>query len=73
MPIHKAIHKYGSENFQLEILEECNIENLDCRETFYINKYNSRDRNIGYNLLEGGNKVPTMRGFNNPKSVCQKK
>jgi hypothetical protein len=69
MPIHKAIHKYGSENFQLEILEECNIEDLDCRETFYINKYNSRDRAIGYNLLEGGNKGPTMKGIDNPKSV----
>lgn len=69
MPIHKAIHKYGSENFQLEILEECNIEDLDCRETFYINKYNSKDRAIGYNLLGGGNKGPTMKGIDNPKSV----
>ena len=56
MPIHKAIHKYGSENFQLEILEECSIEDLDCRECYYIDKYNSRNREVGYNILEGGNK-----------------
>lgn len=69
MPIHKAIHKYGSENFQLEILEECSIEDLDCRECYYIDKYNSRNREVGYNILEGGNKGPTLKGVENGYSV----
>ena len=49
---HNAIHKYGIENFSIEILEECNIEDLNSREIFYIAKYNTfKD---GYNLTIGG-------------------
>ena len=49
---HNAIHKYGIENFSIEILEECNIEDLNSREIFYIAKYNTF--NNGYNLTIGG-------------------
>lgn len=49
---HNAIHKYGIDNFSIEILEECNIEDLNSREIFYIAKYNTFDK--GYNLTIGG-------------------
>lgn len=49
---HNAIHKYGKDNFQLEILEECDVELLDSREMYYINKYNTFKE--GYNLTIGG-------------------
>lgn len=49
---HNAIHKYGVENFNVEILEECNIEVLDSREIFYIAKFDTF--NNGYNLTIGG-------------------
>lgn len=49
---HNAIQKYGPENFNVEILEECNIDVLDSREVFYIAKYNTF--NEGYNLTIGG-------------------
>ena len=49
---HNAIHKYGIENFSIEILEECNINDLNSKEIFYIAKYNTFDR--GYNLTIGG-------------------
>ena len=50
--ISKAIQKYGKENFFIEVLEECDINNLDERETFYIEKYNSYKE--GYNETIGG-------------------
>lgn len=49
---HNAIHKYGEDNFQLEILEECDIELLNSREIYYIAKYNTFKE--GYNLTIGG-------------------
>lgn len=49
---HNAIHKYGIENFNLEILEECDIELLNSREIYYIAKYDSFKN--GYNLTIGG-------------------
>ena len=47
-----AIKKYGIENFKFEILEECPIDQLDERESYYINFYNSIID--GYNIIEGG-------------------
>lgn len=52
MAIKKAILKYGKENFSIEVLEYCNIEDLDCREIYYINFYNSYKE--GYNSTLGG-------------------
>ena len=49
---HNAIKKYGIENFSIEILEECNINDLNSREIFYIAKYDTF--NNGYNLTIGG-------------------
>lgn len=52
--IDRARQKYGSENFKYEILEECPIDLLDERETYWINYYESYDRSKGYNLTSGG-------------------
>lgn len=55
---HKAIKKYGAENFNVEILEECDFKDLDSREIFYIAKYNTfKD---GYNSTIGGDGVRTL-------------
>lgn len=51
--IHPAFRKYGIENFSFEILEECLLEELDEKEKYYIQKYNSLIPN-GYNILIGG-------------------
>ena len=51
----KAIKKYGKENFKKEILEFCITKNeLDNREKYWIEYYNSTDKNIGYNIHSGG-------------------
>lgn len=53
--IHGAISKYGSENFILDIIEECASEkDAFLKEELWINKLSSRDRKLGYNLTKGG-------------------
>jgi len=50
-----AIRKYGRDNFIVEEIDKANsIEELKQKEIFYINFYNSTNRNIGYNRSLGG-------------------
>lgn len=51
--LHKAIKKYGEFNFSYEIIEECSKEQLDEREIYWIQYYNSMAPN-GYNQTSGG-------------------
>ena len=45
--------KYGKDNFYCDVLEKnVNINDLDDREIFFINKYNSFEN--GYNSTKGG-------------------
>ena len=48
------MQKYGIENFSIEILEECSKEKLNEKECFYIEKFKSYDKDIGYNIGKGG-------------------
>jgi group I intron endonuclease len=53
--IKLAIKKYGKNNFIKEILEHCNTkEILDNKEKYWIQKYNSTEKSIGYNITKGG-------------------
>lgn len=53
--IKKSIEKYGIENFKKEILEFCSNQNhLNERERYWIKEFKSQNRNIGYNISEGG-------------------
>lgn len=49
---HKAIREYGKDNFELKVLCECDAEDMDEQEAFYIKKYNTLHPN-GYNMTEG--------------------
>jgi group I intron endonuclease len=51
--LYRAIRKYGLENFTFNILEECSIELLDEKESYYILKYKSNDEYFGYNETSG--------------------
>lgn len=52
--IDKARAKYGVENFETKVLNECNtIEELDQLEMYYIKELNTKTPN-GYNLTDGG-------------------
>lgn len=57
LPIHRAIRKYGIINFKifiLEIFEEENREQLNNSEIYFINKFQSNIKELGYNLTTGG-------------------
>ena len=50
--ILNSILKYGIENHEIDIIEECNRENLNDREVFWIKEYNSVEE--GLNIQSGG-------------------
>lgn len=61
-----AIYKYGIENFEKHIIEECNsIEQLNLKEKYWITYFNSTNKDIGYNIAVGGNGGDTIS--NHPK------
>lgn len=51
--LNNAIKKYGIKNFKVELISNCNTENANDYEIFYIKLYNSTFPN-GYNLNYGG-------------------
>jgi len=51
--LNNAIRKYGVDNFVVELIEYCSIEDANDREIFYIKEYNSLYP-TGYNLKNGG-------------------
>lgn len=52
-PLYQAIRKYGLENFEFSILEECDVKELNEKEIYYIKINNSFIPN-GYNQTFGG-------------------
>lgn len=63
-PLYQAFKKYGIENFSFEILEECTQDELNDKEKFYIEKYQSLIHQNGYNIRSGGE---GNNGENHPK------
>ncbi len=71
--IKRAIKKHGIENFTKEILEECeNIKELSDKEIYWINKLNSRDKKVGYNIMTGGYGGDTLTNNPNIKEIKKK-
>lgn len=59
IPLRNAIRKYGWSNFDIEIIKTISDSKLahvllDSYESFYIKKYNTNDRQYGYNRTSGG-------------------
>ena len=52
--LQKAWNKYGECSFIFYTLEICDESDLDNRETYYIDFYESTNRENGYNLKTGG-------------------
>jgi hypothetical protein len=53
--LKRAILKYGSQYFFKELICKCNSKDeMSKMEKFFINYYNSTNKNIGYNISKGG-------------------
>lgn len=56
--LHGAFRKYGVDNFELEILEQCSVSELNDREQYWIKFYHTYkydpEYSGGYNLTAGG-------------------
>lgn len=53
--LQHSYNKYGEDAFQISAIRICSHEELDELEIHYIKKYNSLNKNVGYNMLTGGN------------------
>lgn len=58
--LQRAWDKYGEDNFNFYILEECDMQIIDNREAHYINAFNCTDNQHGYNIELGGNVNKTI-------------
>ena len=70
-PLYRAMRKYGLENFSFEVIEECQIKDLDEKEIYWINFYKATDTSFGYNLREGGCHVQPSNAKLNEDQVQQ--
>lgn len=50
-PLYRAFNKYGIENFSIELIEETSSKDVNKREIFWIEYYNSY--HFGYNATKG--------------------
>lgn len=62
--LYKAFRKYGLENFRFEVLEECQTEDLNEREKYWITYFNTYHG--GYNETPGGDGVHDQKGEKHP-------
>jgi len=67
-PLYQAFRKYGINNFNFEVIEECSIDELNNKEEYWIKYYNSY--NNGYNQTLGGNQ-PTHYNKITPDILSQ--
>ena len=72
--LKEAIKKYGRQNFKKEILETCNDKKtLSEREKYWISFYDSRNKEIGYNITAGGDGGSTNNHWVNKKHTDDSK
>lgn len=64
IPVEIAIQKYGADAFDYEIIEECDLKELDGKEIYWIAYYNTF-KGFGYNCSPGGG---NNRGENNGRT-----
>lgn len=69
--LYRAFNKYGLENFIFEIIEECEDTQLNDKEKYWIQYYNSYHN--GYNLTLGGDGVLGQGGENSPSHILFQK
>lgn len=67
--INNALQKYGFDNFDIDVMEFCEIDHLDEREQYWIDYYQSYDSSKGYNICPIAS---STRGIKYRPEVCEK-
>jgi group I intron endonuclease len=71
---HYALKKYGYNNFLWESIDNCNNDIELCnKEKYYIAKFNSNNKNFGYNLTIGGDGVTGHKQSEKNKKAASKR
>lgn len=52
--LQKSWNKHGADSFRFYVLEYCDVNQLDSLEVYYIDIYETLNRDKGYNLTSGG-------------------
>lgn len=69
--LQNAFNKYGIDKFEFSILEECDdLDKLQELEQFYLDYYQSYDRDKGYNILKDAYRG--ARGFKHSEETKRK-
>ncbi len=56
--LQNTYNKYSLDNFKFEVIEHCEVEELNEKEAYWINYYNSNDIKLGYNQKEISHLLP---------------
>jgi group I intron endonuclease len=71
--LNRAIKKYGKNNFIKEIIDRANtLDELNEKEIYWIEKLNSTDQKIGYNITKGGTGGDTLSNHPNELKIRKK-
>jgi len=74
MYLHKAMSKYGFDKFSFEIIEVTSSrEELNQKEIYWINYFDSTNSLLGYNLTKGGNTNYPSKETTKRKNLASKK
>lgn len=68
-----ALKKYGKDNFNVIPVDYCrDVEEMNFKESFWINFFDSRNPDIGYNIMVGGRGYEQLEIYNQHKSESAK-
>jgi len=71
--LNKAIKKYGKDNFIKEIIDYADtLEELNAKEIYWIEKLNSTEKKIGYNIAKGGTGGNTLDNHPDKVNILKK-
>lgn len=59
--LQNTYNKYSLDNFKFEVIEHCGVEELNEKEAYWINYYNSNDIKLGYNQKEIAHLLPCSK------------
>lgn len=67
----RALRKYGDNNFIVEKIEECLVEELNDKERYWIAYYKSTQDEYGYNTLVGGQDYTNYKPIENEDEIIE--